>query len=74
MKSVNQHLVQTEGMFFLYGRKATDIMEIWMPYEYPFHTAIADEQIDFAAKLLNVLSIEKVNLKRIRNMAEASMK
>lgn len=86
MKSVNQHLVQTEGMFFLYGRKATDIMEIWMPYaeklgkeyrfliyEYPFYTTKADEQIDFAAKLLNVLSIEKVNLKRIRNMAEASM-
>ena len=87
MKSVNQHLVQTEGMFFLYGRKTTDIMEIWMPYaeklgkeyrfliyEYPFYTTKADEQIDFAAKLLNVLSIEKVNLKRIRNMAEASMK
>ena len=82
MKSVNQHLVQTEGMFFLYGRKATDIMEIWMPYaeklgkEYRFliYTTKADEQIDFAAKLLNVLSIEKVNLKRIRNMAEASMK
>jgi hypothetical protein len=32
MKSVNQHLVQTDGMFFLYGRKATDIMEMWMPY------------------------------------------
>lgn len=81
MKSVNQHLVQTDGMFFLYGRKATDIMEIWMPYaeklgkeyrfliyEYPFYTTKADEQIDFAAKLLNVLSIEKVNLKRIRNV------
>ena len=40
----------------------------------PFYTTKADEQIDFAAKLLNVLSIEKVNLKRIRNMAEASMK
>ena len=62
-------------------------MEMWMPYaeklgkeyrfliyEYPFYTTKADEQIDFAAKLLNVLSIEKVNLKRIRNMAEASMK
>ena len=32
MKSVNQHLVQTDGMFFLYGMKATDIMEMWMPY------------------------------------------
>lgn len=31
-------------------------------YEYPFHTAIADEQIDFAAKLLKALSIEKVIL------------
>ena len=28
-------------------------------YEYPFHTANADEQIDFAAKLLKALSIEK---------------
>lgn len=81
MKSVNQHLVQTDGMFFLYGRKATDIMEMWMPYaekfgkeyrfliyEYPFYTTKADEQIDFAAKVLNVLSIEKVNLKRIRSV------
>ena len=71
MKSVNQHLVQTDGMFFLYGRKATDIMEMWMPYAeklgkeyrfliyaYPFYTTKADEQIDFAAKLLNVLSIK----------------
>ncbi len=31
-------------------------------YEYPFHTAEANEQIDFAAKLLKVLSIEKVIL------------
>ena len=31
-------------------------------YEYPFHTANADEQIDFAAKLLKALSIEKVIL------------
>lgn len=31
-------------------------------YEYPFHTAGADEQIDFAAKLLKALSIEKVIL------------
>lgn len=64
-----------------------EMQEMWMPYaerlgkkyrfliyEYPFYTTKADEQIDFAAKLLNVLSIEKVNLKRIRNMAEASMK
>lgn len=48
---------------------------MWMPYaeklgkeyrfliyEYPFHTADADEQIDFAAKLLKALSIEKVIL------------
>ena len=31
-------------------------------YEYPFHTTSADEQIDFAAKLLKALSIEKVIL------------
>ena len=31
-------------------------------YEYPFHTTDADEQIDFAAKLLKALSIEKVIL------------
>lgn len=31
-------------------------------YEYPFHTASADEQVDFAAKLLKALSIEKVIL------------
>lgn len=31
-------------------------------YEYPFHTTNADEQIDFAAKLLKALSIEKVIL------------
>ena len=31
-------------------------------YEYPFPTANADEQIDFAAKLLKALSIEKVIL------------
>lgn len=31
-------------------------------YEYPFHTAGADEQIDFAAKLLKALSIEKAIL------------
>ena len=48
---------------------------MWMPYaeelgkkyrfliyEYPFHTTNADEQIDFAAKLLKALSIEKVIL------------
>ena len=52
-----------------------EMQEMWMPYaeklgkkcrfliyEYPFHTAIADEQIDFAAKLLKALSIEKVIL------------
>ncbi len=51
------------------------MQEMWMPYaerlgekyrfliyEYPFHTAAADEQIDFAAKLLGALSIEKVIL------------
>ena len=52
-----------------------EMQEMWMPYaeklgkeyrfliyEYPFHTTKADEQIDFAAKLLNALSIEKVIL------------
>ncbi len=47
--------------------------EMWMPYaeklgkkyrfliyEYPFHTANADEQIDFTTKLLKALSIKKV--------------
>lgn len=52
-----------------------EMQEMWMPYaeklgkeyrfliyEYPFYTTNADEQIDFAAKLLNALSIEKVIL------------
>jgi len=52
-----------------------EMQETWMPYaeklgkkyrfliyEYPFHTTNADEQIDFAAKLLKALSIEKVIL------------
>ncbi len=52
-----------------------EMQEMWMPYaerlgekyrfliyEYPFHTADADEQVDFAAKLLKALSIEKVIL------------
>ena len=52
-----------------------EMQEMWMPYaealgknyrfliyEYPLHTADADEQIDFAAKLLKTLSIEKVVL------------
>lgn len=52
-----------------------EMQEMWMPYaerlgekyrfliyEYPFHTADADGQIDFAAKLLKALSIEKVIL------------
>lgn len=52
-----------------------EMQEMWMPYaerlgekyrfliyEYPFHTASADEQVDFAAKLLKALSIEKVIL------------
>ena len=52
-----------------------EMQEMWMPYaeelgkkyrfliyEYPFHTADADEQIDFAAKLLKALPIEKVIL------------
>ena len=52
-----------------------EMQEMWMPYaerlgqkyrfliyEYPFHTAAADEQVDFAAKLLKALSIEKVIL------------
>lgn len=50
-----------------------EMQEMWAPYaeklgkkyrfliyEYPFHTADANEQIDFAAKLLKTLSIEKV--------------
>ena len=52
-----------------------EMQEMWMPYaerlgknyrfliyEYPFHTTDAGEQIDFAAKLLKALSIEKVIL------------
>ena len=52
-----------------------EMQEMWMPYaerlgkkyrfliyEYPFHTTNADEQIDFAAKLLKALSIEKAIL------------
>ena len=52
-----------------------EMQEMWMPYaeklgekyrfliyEYPFHTTNADEQVDFAAKLLKALSIEKVIL------------
>ena len=52
-----------------------EMQEMWMPYaerlgekygfliyEYPFRTTDADEQIDFAAKLLKALSIEKVIL------------
>ena len=52
-----------------------EMQEMWMPYaeelgkkyrfliyEYPFHTTNADEQIDFASKLLKALSIEKVIL------------
>ena len=60
------------GILFFNG---LEMQEMWMPYaeklgkkyrfliyEYPFHTVNADEQIDFAAKLLKVLSIEKVIL------------
>lgn len=52
-----------------------EMQEMWMPYaerlgkkyrfliyEYPFHTVHADEQIDFAAKLLKALSIDRVIL------------
>lgn len=52
-----------------------EMQEMWMPYaerlgkkyrfliyESPFHTVHADEQIDFAAKLLKALSIERVIL------------
>lgn len=52
-----------------------EMQEMWMPYaerlgknyrfliyEYPFYTTNADEQIDFAAKLLKTLSIKKVIL------------
>ena len=52
-----------------------EMQEMWMPYaeklgkkyrfliyEFPFFTVNADEQIDFVAKLLKVLSIEKVIL------------
>ena len=59
-------------LLFFHG---LEMQEMWIPYaeelgkkyrfliyEYPFHTADADEQIDFAAKLLKALSIEKVIL------------
>lgn len=59
-------------LFFFNG---LEMQEMWMPYaenlgqryrfliyEYPFHTTNADEQIDFAARLLKTLSIEKVIL------------
>lgn len=52
-----------------------EMQEMWIPYteemgkkyrfliyEYPFYTTNADEQIDFSAKLLKALSIEKVIL------------
>lgn len=52
-----------------------EMQEMWMPYavklcakyrfliyEYPFHTAKADKQIDFASHLLEALSIKKVIL------------
>ena len=52
-----------------------EMQEMWMPYaeklgkeyrfliyDYPVHTTSADGQIDFAAKLLKALSIEKVIL------------
>ncbi len=52
-----------------------EMQEMWMPYaerlgkefrfliyEYPFYTTKADEQIDFAKKLLKALAIEKVIL------------
>ena len=52
-----------------------EMQEMWRPYaerlgkeyrfliyEYPVHTTDADEQVDFAAKLLKALSIEKVIL------------
>ena len=52
-----------------------EMQEMWMPYaerlgkkyrfliyEYPFHTVHADEQIDFAAKLLKALSVDRVIL------------
>ena len=52
-----------------------EMQEMWMPYaerlgkeqrfliyEYPVHTTDADEQVDFAAKRLKALSIEKVIL------------
>lgn len=52
-----------------------EMQKMWMPYaerlgkeyrfliyEYPVHTTDADEQVDFAAKLLKALSIEKVIL------------
>ena len=52
-----------------------EMQEMWMSYalhfsenyrfliyEYPLHTVIADEQIDFAKDLLKKLSIEQVSL------------
>ena len=59
-------------LFFFNG---LEMQEMWMPYvenlgtkyrfliyEYPFHTTNADEQIDFAARLLEILHIRKVIL------------
>ena len=59
-------------LFFFNG---LEMQEMWMPYaeglrdryrfliyEYPRHTADPEKQIDFAAKLLEKLSIEKVVL------------
>ena len=64
-----------DGALVILFFNGLEMQEMWMPYaerlgqnyrfliyEYPFHTANADEQIDFAAKLLKALSIEKVIL------------
>ena len=64
-----------EGVPVILFFNGLEMQEMWMPYaeelgkkyrfliyEYPFHTTNADEQIDFAAKLLKTLSIEKVIL------------
>ena len=67
--------VRRDGAPVILFFNGLEMQEMWMPYaeklgnnyrfliyEYPFHTTNADGQIDFAAKLLKTLSIEKVIL------------
>lgn len=53
--------LEMQGMWMPYAERLGEKYR-FLIYEYPFHTADADEQIDFAAKLLKALSIEKVIL------------